>query len=138
MRWEWFLRSLRVHSCMVVQNNLDGWRWGETSVIQMFRANLPEKVQQAPQKVLGRRELGDGLCALCSWQVKQVLTRVGGWVGPASLGMGTSRWHPRVDVTAIDRDGALSLPLLSAVISSGFSLWPPPGQTWARRHNPGP
>ena len=52
---------------MVVQKNLDGWRWGETSVIQMFRANLPEKVQQEPQKVLGGGELGDGLCALCSW-----------------------------------------------------------------------
>lgn len=64
-------------------------------------------------------------------QVEQVLTRVGVGVGPASLAMGTSRLHPHVDITAIEQDGALSLPLLSAVILSGFSLlWPPPGQTW--------
>lgn len=76
MGWEWFLGSLRVHSCMVIQKNLDGWRWswGKTSVIQTLRANLPEKVQQEPQKVLGWGEPVP--CAL--WAVEQVLIRVGG------------------------------------------------------------
>lgn len=74
-----------------------------------------------------------GLCALFSWAGGAGPHRGwgGGEVGTASLGVGTSRLHPHVDITAIERDGALSLPLLSAVISSGFSLlWLPPGQTW--------
>lgn len=110
MGWEWFLGSLRVHSCVVVQKNLDGWRWswGKTSVIQTLRANLPEKVQQEPQKVLG----GGSLCLVLPGLWSRSSPR---WGGPASLGMGTSRLHPHVDITVIEQDRALSLQHLSAV-----------------------